>query len=61
MWPRGDPTVAKLVRTWSGLVVDLFEGVAQVVWQRVGGGDGGLVGLDLDRPVSARGSGEPLD
>jgi hypothetical protein len=55
-----NPTFIKLVRTSAG-VVDHGEGVAEVVGQGVGGGDGVRAGLDLDGAVTARGLDELPD
>lgn len=49
-----DPSWLKLVRTPAG-VVDRFEGLAQVVGERVRGGDDVVAGLGLDGAVAAGG------
>ncbi len=49
---KGVPTSATLVRKSAG-AVDRIEGLAQVVGERVGGGNGVRVGLDLDGAVAA--------
>lgn len=41
--------------------MDLIEGDAEVVWGRVGGGEGLLAGLDLDGAVAAGCADELLD
>jgi hypothetical protein len=45
----------------SGAGVDGFDGLAQVVGQRVGGGDDVVAGMDLDGAVSAGGLDELAD
>ncbi len=51
--------MAHLVRTW--IAVDLVEGLAEVVGQGLGGGDGLGSGLDLDGAVAAGGFHEFAD
>jgi hypothetical protein len=54
------PTFIKLVRTPAS-VVDLGEGFAEVVGERVGSGDDVGAGLDLDGAVTAGGLHELAD
>ena len=61
MWVlRQDPSWLNLVRRPAG-VADRFEGVAEVVGERVGGGDGVRAGLDFDGAVAAGGPDEFAD
>src|SRR6185437_12280763 len=53
------PDLAHLVRTW--FAVDLVEGLAEVVGQGLGGGDGLGSGLDLDGAIAAGGPDELAD
>src|ERR1700733_8977492 len=57
---RYDLSWLKLVRKSAG-VVDGVEGLAEVVGDGVGGGDGLLAGLDLDLAVAAGGLDELPD
>ena len=55
-----NPTSATLVRKSAG-AFDRFEGLAEVVGDSVGGGDGVRAGLDLDGAVAAGGTDELAD
>jgi hypothetical protein len=57
---QSHPSWLNLVRRSAG-VVDRAEGLAQVVGERVGGGDGVRPGLDLDGAVAAGGLDELSD